>query len=100
MLGLFVSARITIHALVETLQVNQSYFASRHHGQRRVCNCPRGYLVHWRVRTTEAERFGSTMANTLAKTTAGDLLDNQRINLAVIANHVSSIDEIDGVNIF
>ena len=41
----------------------------------------------------EVERFGSTMANTLAKTTAGDLLDNQRINLAVIANHVSSIDE-------
>ena len=30
----------------------------------------------------EVERFGSTMANTLAKTTAGDLLDNQRINLA------------------
>ena len=48
----------------------------------------------------EVERFGSTMANTLAKTTAGDLLDNQRINLAVIANHVSSIDEVDGVTFF
>ena len=100
MLGLFVSVRITIHALVETLQVNQSHFASRHHGQRRVRDCPRGYLVHWRVEQPEVERFGSTMANTLAKTTAGDLLDNQRINLAVIANHVSSIDEVDGVTFF
>ncbi len=40
----------------------------------------------------EAQRFGSTLANTLAKTTAGDLLDNQRINLAVIANHVSAME--------
>ena len=48
----------------------------------------------------EAQRFGSTLANTLAKTTAGDLLDNQRINLAVIANHVSAMEEIDGVTFF
>ena len=49
---------------------------------------------------TEIERFGATLANTLAKTTAGDLLDNQRINLAVIASHVTSGAEIDGVTFF
>ena len=48
----------------------------------------------------ETQRFGSTLANTLAKTTAGDLLDNQRINLAVIASHVTSGAEIDGVTFF
>jgi len=49
---------------------------------------------------TEIQRFGATLANTLAKTTAGDLLDNQRINLAVIASHVTSGAEIDGVTFF
>ena len=48
----------------------------------------------------ETQRFGSTLANTLAKTTAGDLLDNQRINLAVIASHVTAGEEIDGVTFF
>ena len=48
----------------------------------------------------EAERFGSSMAHMVAKTTAGDLLDGQRINLAVIANHISEGAEVDGVTFF
>lgn len=49
---------------------------------------------------SEVERFGSSLAHTIAKTTAGDLLDNQRINLAVIANHVSESEEVSGVTFF
>ena len=48
----------------------------------------------------QAERFGVHMAQTIAKTTAGDLLDNQRINLAVIANFVTEGAEVDGVTFF
>ncbi|MEC7139434.1 MAG: hypothetical protein VXW50_10265 [Pseudomonadota bacterium] len=48
----------------------------------------------------QAERFGVHIAQTIAKTTAGDLLDNQRINLAVIANFVTEGAEVDGVTFF
>ena len=42
-------------------------------------------------------RYGNTLSETLANSNAGLLLHKQRIELAVIANHVARYDEVVGV---
>lgn len=45
----------------------------------------------------QIKRYGDALAQTLAHSNAGLMLHQQRIELAVIANQVSQLDEVDGV---
>ena len=48
----------------------------------------------------EMDRYGSALATTLADTTADALLNTQQINLTVIANRLTALEEIAGIAFF
>jgi len=48
----------------------------------------------------EMDRYGNSIVSTLAQTTAGDLFDDERINLALTANHVTADAEIAGITFY
>ena len=48
----------------------------------------------------EMDRFGNSVVSALAQTTAGDLFDDERINLALTANHLTAIPEIAGITFY
>ena len=45
----------------------------------------------------EMDRYGQALATTLADTTAPQLLNKQRITLTVIANRLTSLEEVAGI---
>ena len=46
------------------------------------------------------DRYGNGIVSTLTQTTAGDLFDRERINLALTANHLTANPEIAGVTFY
>ena len=48
----------------------------------------------------EMDRYGNSVVSTLAQTTAGDLFDDERINLALTANHLTANPEVAGVTFY
>ena len=48
----------------------------------------------------EMDRYGSALATTLADTTADALLNTEQINLTVIANRLTALEEIAGIAFF
>ena len=62
------------------------------------CGIP--LLMIWTVppsQSTNVDRFGSALSRTLAHSSAGLILNQERIALSVIANQVSQYDEVEGV---
>ena len=61
--------------------------------------CSSGLFLLWfDTGSTEFEmdRYGNSVVSTLAQTTAGDLFDDERINLALTANHLTANSEVAG----
>ena len=57
-------------------------------------------LLVWVPQTDQSpamDRLGHTLANTMASSSAGQLLRSDRIELAVIANRIAAYDEVSGV---
>lgn len=48
----------------------------------------------------EMDRYGQSMVSALAQTTAGDLFDNERINLSLTAHYINALPAVAGITFY